>query len=208
MTPEYEAYLNSDAWKAKRAQRLAISGHRCAACRAGRAVQVHHLTYARIFNEDMADLLPLCDPHHDTVEQLIKDGKLTRHGDVLHLQAETVRLLLEPPRVRAANPFPKKTSCGDDNFFRNKTQARIYHDPAIQALLRADMDRRTFRKKLKALIPRHKRAGMVVNALALWDRMRRDKWREQSKPNAAPLRVVKMTEAERHTAYLSKTQFA
>lgn len=106
MTEEYSEYLNSDAWKLRRNKRLAIAKFRCAACGAGKSVQVHHLTYERIFNEEMSDLLPLCDSHHKTAESLVKSGHLNRRGDVLFLATETVRLILE----KQSYHFPKPAS--------------------------------------------------------------------------------------------------
>lgn len=99
MNEEYSTYLNSEAWQKKRAERLAIGRFRCAACSERRAVHVHHLTYERIFNEDMADLLPLCKLHHDAAEELVKRGSLPRRGDVLFLATETIRLLCATPVI-------------------------------------------------------------------------------------------------------------
>lgn len=47
---QYHEYIQSEAWKQKRAQRLAISNNQCAVCGTGRNLEVHHLTYARIFS--------------------------------------------------------------------------------------------------------------------------------------------------------------
>lgn len=110
MNREYELYLQSPAWREKRIQRLKIAKNRCAACAKGKAIHVHHLTYARIFNEEMADLLPLCEPHHVIAEELIKQGTLTRNGDVLFLAVETIRLILTfkpAPTKIEKKPKPK-----------------------------------------------------------------------------------------------------
>jgi hypothetical protein len=107
VTEEYAAYLQSGAWQVKRLQRLQLSGFRCSACRSTKELQVHHLTYERIFEEEMADLLPLCDRHHDAAEKLISDGKLQRIGDVQFLAVETVRLVC-PSRKRKRGLSPSK----------------------------------------------------------------------------------------------------
>ncbi len=71
-----------------------LAGWRCAACGSnGGVLQVHHLTYARIFKENDDDLMVLCDEHHQKIEDLIAAGLLKRVGDVRVLAAETVRLL-------------------------------------------------------------------------------------------------------------------
>lgn len=93
MNSKYQEYLASDAWRSKREQRLALAGHRCEVCRLNHKMNVHHLTYARIFNEDMADLLPLCEFHHQEAERLIDCGKLCRTGNPIELALETVRML-------------------------------------------------------------------------------------------------------------------
>lgn len=64
MTPKYLQYLASPAWARKR--RLVFIRDRgiCQACMYGRAEHVHHLTYARIFREDLEDLISLCDYCH------------------------------------------------------------------------------------------------------------------------------------------------
>jgi len=94
MDDKYKSYLNSDAWKAKRRERLAIAQHRCAAC-PRKATDVHHLTYERIFNENMEDLLPLCHEHHQSAEILVECGLIKRFGNPLFLATETVRLILQ-----------------------------------------------------------------------------------------------------------------
>jgi len=92
-TMEYEEYIASAAWRKKRQERLVISKFKCAACGSGQNLDVHHLTYARFLNEDMADLLPLCRTHHDAVEDLVAKGLLPRSDNVLYLATETIRLL-------------------------------------------------------------------------------------------------------------------
>lgn len=94
MDDKYADYLGSEAWRAKRSERLEIGNHRCAACESSVDLQVHHLTYARIYNEDMADLLPLCKTHHMLAEELSKSGMIPKEASVLFLATETVRLIL------------------------------------------------------------------------------------------------------------------
>lgn len=94
MTEQYLAYLDSPEWKRIREQRLEISGRKCSACATKRLLHVHHLTYERIFKEEMSDLLPLCEACHTEAERLVKEGFLPRTGNVLFLATETVRLLL------------------------------------------------------------------------------------------------------------------
>ena len=63
-------YLQSKEWQQKRLQRLCMDDFRCCRCGSIRNVQVHHLTYANIGNEDVAnDLITLCDSCHVAIEK-------------------------------------------------------------------------------------------------------------------------------------------
>ena len=140
MNSEYQNYLTSEAWKHKREQRLSIAKHRCAACGSSDFIQVHHLTYARIFNEDMADLLPLCQPHHEAAELLVKRGLLPRGDNVLFLAAETVRL------VSVHNIKPKSKPKGFSVETRNPNQKWLLEQDWFNAALEIKS-----RKKFKRL---------------------------------------------------------
>lgn len=70
---QYSAYLLSPQWKARRAKVMKRAGGICEACLERRATQVHHLTYARIFNEPCFDLRAICDPCHDAIHST-EDG--------------------------------------------------------------------------------------------------------------------------------------
>ncbi len=63
----YQKYLRSEEWKMRREQRLKIDNYTCQMCGTKEKLVVHHKTYARIFNEDMDDLITLCDPCHKKV---------------------------------------------------------------------------------------------------------------------------------------------
>ena len=55
----YCMYLVSLRWKARRQQRFLRDQGRCQDCGA-RATEVHHLTYDRLFEELLSDLISLC----------------------------------------------------------------------------------------------------------------------------------------------------
>jgi len=59
----YHEYTHSLRWKRKRAVVLIMSERRCYDC-GGQATDVHHLTYARLGNEELDDLVPLCHECH------------------------------------------------------------------------------------------------------------------------------------------------
>lgn len=64
--PTYKSYMNSGNWRRKRSLKLEQAGHRCEACgrRQAKGLHVHHLTYARLGNERLADLAVLCKDCH------------------------------------------------------------------------------------------------------------------------------------------------
>lgn len=159
MTEEYSEYLNSEAWQKKRHERLVIAKYRCSACPKNKAVHVHHLTYERIFNEDMADLLPLCEDHHKATEELIANGKLSRRGDVLFLVTETMRLLLQHTREVVVKKYVSAEA-------RNPVQDRFLNDLKFLELLM--LPRKKFKKAIKRFFG-HK-PKLVCNALVLYDR--------------------------------------
>lgn len=60
----YKEYLQSDAWKAKRKAVLIRDGLRCVLCGHEKNLHVHHVTYDRIYDEDLEDLITVCHVCH------------------------------------------------------------------------------------------------------------------------------------------------
>jgi hypothetical protein len=58
-----EVYLKSDAWRQKRWRVLARANWFCEKC-GNDADEVHHLTYERVGNELLSDLIALCRECH------------------------------------------------------------------------------------------------------------------------------------------------
>ncbi len=60
-----QAYMRSEQWNIKRKTRLNLDDYTCQSCGiSGVPLDVHHLTYKNIFNEDMSDLISLCRTCH------------------------------------------------------------------------------------------------------------------------------------------------
>ena len=78
INPRYRAYLKSGAWRAKRRLALERCDNICESCALQRAVHVHHLTYARIFKENLEDLLAVCLDCHDSFYPEKAKGRTTR----------------------------------------------------------------------------------------------------------------------------------
>jgi hypothetical protein len=62
--PRYLEYLNSPAWAAKRKAVKARCNSICERCHKYLVDEVHHLTYAHLFDELLEDLQGLCKPCH------------------------------------------------------------------------------------------------------------------------------------------------
>lgn len=60
----YTQYLSSPEWKAKRDVALIRAARKCEECGNTRRLQVHHLTYDRLGDEEHEDLRVLCDACH------------------------------------------------------------------------------------------------------------------------------------------------
>lgn len=60
----YQEYIQSAAWIGRREQAKKRAGHRCQLCSTTDGLVVHHNTYARLGDEDDADLVVLCEGCH------------------------------------------------------------------------------------------------------------------------------------------------
>jgi 5-methylcytosine-specific restriction endonuclease McrA len=87
ITPQYQKYLNSPKWKAKRILVLRRAKYKCEECKRRQATQIHHKTYKRIFNEPLSDLLAVCAPCHKKIHGIKdkprKQRKISILGQVL-----------------------------------------------------------------------------------------------------------------------------
>lgn len=157
MNSEYQAYLNSEAWKTKRLQKLNQSGHKCEACRSNRRLEVHHLTYERIFNEPMEDLMTLCFFHHMAAEECVDKGLIVRFGNVKELARKTLEL------VRA---YGKRS----DGFeARNRRQDFLLGEQWLLDSLR--LKRHVFKELCRSKFKGHPHFNsMIANCFALYDR--------------------------------------
>jgi hypothetical protein len=61
---EYDIYLSTPSWRAKRAKVMKRANGICEGCLERSATQVHHLTYDHIREEFMFELVAVCDECH------------------------------------------------------------------------------------------------------------------------------------------------
>ncbi len=79
-TDEYDVYLASPEWQAKRAKILKRANGICEGCLERKATQVHHLTYEHVYHEFMFELIAVCDKCHARLHIENKDdGQLVEN---------------------------------------------------------------------------------------------------------------------------------
>lgn len=66
----YDQYLKSADWQRKKLDVKARDSDKCRACGATENLEVHHLTYERLGNERLEDLVLLCKEDHNAVHKL------------------------------------------------------------------------------------------------------------------------------------------
>lgn len=77
---DYNEYIHSDEWKKKRVEVAKREHHICQMC--GKTVvksyQIHHKTYKRFGNEDLDDLMFLCEDCHAKIHRLKDNNGKTK----------------------------------------------------------------------------------------------------------------------------------
>lgn len=101
----YGEYLHSPEWAKKRKQRLILDDHRCTLCGHDMGLQVHHLTYDFVGQEELGDLRTLCEPchkdQHERIAELRKTERKEWQAPKRYRQANARRL----KRERMMGPF-------------------------------------------------------------------------------------------------------
>lgn len=173
MDERYSEYLLSDTWKAKRARCIALAGGQCE-CRGPHngPLQVHHLTYARIFNEDMRDLMVLCKLHHLAVEFEILNGRFGREGDVDELRRKTKALFAGGIKQKPIEKVCIGFTHGIET--RNPMQEKLVRDEQFMRILKTSEDRRHFLRDVRRAYSQYSNfAKIMTNACVIWKRSHR-----------------------------------
>lgn len=96
----YQEYLKSEGWKAKRAMILNMWGNRCALCNKSGVLHLHHRDYSKVGNEEVTDVIPLCELHHRLIHKPLPMDELEElHRIILVLREriETEQDTLQEP---------------------------------------------------------------------------------------------------------------
>lgn len=167
MNEEYRLYLQCQQWKEKRERRLELSGRVCEVCGVAKNIQVHHLTYKRIFNEDMDDLMCLCRKHHVLIEKLIRKHRMERNGNVGELRKQVMALI----RLKDKSMF----LCGDEHVKpSNACQELLACEEWFRKACR--LKYKTFKRVIKERINNmENRTVTLANAIAIYRRIKKTK---------------------------------
>lgn len=71
---DYDVYLFTPEWRAKRAAVLKRDNYECQACCIAKATEVHHITYRHVFGEPLFDLVAVCRPCHEAITAIDRQG--------------------------------------------------------------------------------------------------------------------------------------
>ena len=66
---EYKKYISSPEWRKKRVIILKRDNNMCVMCGSKENLNVHHLTYERLYEEDNDDLVTLCSKCHKDIHE-------------------------------------------------------------------------------------------------------------------------------------------
>lgn len=82
---DYEIYLQGSKWGEKRVRILTRDGYKCVVCGSDELLQVHHLTYIHVYEENDDELVTVCRKCHRAFHELDnrrKDIERKYHEDV------------------------------------------------------------------------------------------------------------------------------
>jgi uncharacterized protein YlaI len=70
VTPDMKAiYYTLPHWHRVKQERHARDSHRCVLCMSGSDLRCHHVSYSKLFNEPIEDLMTLCETCHERVHE-------------------------------------------------------------------------------------------------------------------------------------------
>lgn len=170
MNSKYIEYLQSEAWRNRRLGCLIRYGYKCAACESSYRLEIHHLTYDRLYSEPLDDLMPLCKEHHLTAELLIERGLLSRSGAAAELKFATIKAL----KPKKSEPEVKYKGVEIEGFPRprNRIQEKLMGEFWFCESVK--LPRNAFKKKVHIYCAGFSNTAKVkANAFIIYDRMKK-----------------------------------
>ena len=64
---EFQDYIKSEKWKLLKEKRLEKDEFKCVLCKSKEKLVCHHLTYMRLYKEEINDLITLCSRCHKRI---------------------------------------------------------------------------------------------------------------------------------------------
>lgn len=81
---DYENYIKSPAWNLKKEETYKLFGKQCKKCKSDKQLHVHHMTYDRLFDEDVKkDLVVLCKTCHFEYHKLVAFTTIKKTRDFI-----------------------------------------------------------------------------------------------------------------------------
>jgi len=74
---EKQKYIQSDKWKILKEKRLKIANRSCEICKRKNNLQLHHITYERLGDEIIEDLIILCKKCHQQQHDIYGYDRIT-----------------------------------------------------------------------------------------------------------------------------------
>ena len=127
---EYLAYLRSPEWASKRQRKLSVKS-RCEACNkiVDWGGHLHHITYQRIFNETLNDLMIMCKDCHKEVHNLINSGE-----GLLSATAKIAKISKQSLNARIKNTVLSNSPKPGRKPKNRKSRKQPKYKPAYQNL--------------------------------------------------------------------------
>ena len=94
---KYLDYLGSVAWRRRRLAKLEEVRWKCQRCPETHGLQVHHLSYDNLGNEDTKELIVLCKACHWVADELRKNPK-SKIGEKLYAPLRKTKKQLKQER--------------------------------------------------------------------------------------------------------------
>ena len=159
---DYQRYMKSKEWKAKREWALERAGSRCQLCNSTAQPNVHHRTYKNLGHEKPGDLIVLCADCHERFHKRLPEVPLPPVRRVVSADEALVQMLVQNRWL-----LPIVSMRVDSRHIRDRAAYEIY-----EALGRnPDADESSVGLEACALFNRSRRAPPFKNPEAILDRV-------------------------------------
>jgi len=121
---EYSTYLQSEAWKKKRNEIMQRDNKQCRFCGQREALQVHHLTYKNLGNENEQELITLCKSCHKMLHDVMSIHEPKAKDALREYRAKAMAAIL-PIAAEYSEMVSSEIAEAVFELFRNKKMQRL-----------------------------------------------------------------------------------